>query len=88
MRTVSRLRERMCVCVCKRIDIWTVFQNLCAGKLLLVRTDDDLVIIARLQEPVGTRLGWSAASRQGGMDREMTDLTEQNRKMVIASTQI
>lgn len=83
----------MCVvCVCERaserIDIWTVFQNLCAGKLLLVRMDDDLVIIARLQEPVGTRLGWSAASRQGGMDREMTGLTEQNRKMAIASTQI
>lgn len=72
----------------KRIDIWAVLQNFCVGKLLLVHMDDDLAIIARLQEPVWTRLSWSTASRQGGMSREMTDLPEQNRKMAIASKQI
>lgn len=89
------MHSKPCVCVClcvlvrerenKCIDIWTVLQNLCVGKLLLVRMDDDLAIIARLREPVETRLSWSTASRQGGISREVADLTEQNRKTVIKS---
>lgn len=74
MHTVS-----LCLCVSKRIDIWTVLQNLRQASCCLCVWMTIWQLSPRLQEPVGTRLRWSAVSRQGGMDGEMTELTERER---------
>lgn len=81
MHTVS-----LCLCVNKRIDIWTVLQILRQASCCLCVWMTIWQLSPRLQEPVGTCLRWSTVSRRGGMDGEMTELTERDQKSRLHQT--
>lgn len=81
MHTVS-----LCLCVSKHIDIWTVLQILRQASCCLCVWMTIWQLSPRLQEPVGTRLHWSAVSRRGGMEGEMTELTERDQKFRLHQT--